>query len=346
MASKSRQKQLQMDRSLYALHGLSLPRATIKALQKRGIYCTPGVSVEHQHLAKRYVLRGVESGGAVVDMGRACAFLAPDGQPLPWLQSIDSLAVNGRHAIYLADSFIRVEMLRVIRTYELAITLHTLSLSPERTRPAISSKTIFRGRDGAAARDLWKEENRALRGEIAPDFRSRGGEKTALPMHLELAVRGITAAVCCIGCRHTHVGVPPAMHDNQSPEEQQAVRRTAYKPQLHTRKRTPGGCMSQHHFNATIADGRKVTVTMGYDRPLDYVFCTVMDKDGEIVYSNLHDDAVGLNLQDVNYFRPILEELGLRVPESMFAEVSFDQEHSVGNRVVIHEQDESPTRTE
>jgi hypothetical protein len=135
---------------------------------------------------------------------------------LPWLQSIDSIAVNGRHAIFLADSFIRVEMLRVVRTYELAITLHTLSLSPGRTRPAISSKTIFRGRDGAAALDLWKEENWALRGEIAPSFRSRGGEKTALPAHLEKAVCGITAAVCCIGCRHAHLGIPPAIRNEVS----------------------------------------------------------------------------------------------------------------------------------
>lgn len=209
MASKSRQKQLQMDRSLYALHGLSLPRATIKALQKRGIYCTPGVSVEHQHLAKRYVLRGVESGGAVVDMGRACSFIASDGQPLSWLQSIDSIAVNGRHAIYLADSFIRVEMMRVVRTYELAITLHTLSPSPGRTRPALSSKMLFRGRDGALALDLWKEAYRALRGKVVPAFCSRNGEMTPLPSHFEQAICAITAAVCCIGCRHTHLGIPP-----------------------------------------------------------------------------------------------------------------------------------------
>ena len=57
----------------HALHGLSLPVSTLKALQNRGVYCTPGVSLEHQHLARRYVLRGVESGGAVIDMGRACA---------------------------------------------------------------------------------------------------------------------------------------------------------------------------------------------------------------------------------------------------------------------------------
>jgi hypothetical protein len=83
-------------------HGLVLPLGTLKALQKRGIYCTPGVSLEHQHLARRYVLRGVESGGAVSDMGRACAFVAEDGSPLPWLQPIHSIAVNGRHATHVA----------------------------------------------------------------------------------------------------------------------------------------------------------------------------------------------------------------------------------------------------
>src|ERR1700733_15966249 len=85
-------------------HGLVLPLGTLKALQKRGIYCAPGISLEHQHLAGRYVLRGVESGGAVSDMGRACAFVAEDGSPLPWLYRIDSIAVNGRHDTFLSQS--------------------------------------------------------------------------------------------------------------------------------------------------------------------------------------------------------------------------------------------------
>src|ERR1700736_743823 len=87
----------------HAVYGLALPPSVLKALQKRAIYCTPGISLEHQHLAKRYVLRAVESGGAVSDMGRACAFVAVDGAPLPWLQSLNSIAVNGRHAIFLAE---------------------------------------------------------------------------------------------------------------------------------------------------------------------------------------------------------------------------------------------------
>src|SRR5579863_8919372 len=193
----------------YVLHGLALPASVLRALQKRGIYCTPGVSLEHQHLAGRYVLRGVESGGAVSDMGRACAFVAEDGSPLPWLQPIHSIAVNGRHAILLAESMVRIEMVRSERTWELAITLHTISRASDRERPQIVSKPLFRGRDGVLSVDLKKEENRGLRGKLAPVFYSRAGEVLPLPPLFEETVRKITAAVCCVGCKHTHVGVPP-----------------------------------------------------------------------------------------------------------------------------------------
>jgi hypothetical protein len=193
----------------HALQGLTLPASVLKALQKRGIYCTPGVSLEHQHLAKGYVLRGVESGGAVSDMGRACAFVSPEGDPLPWLQSLDSIAVNGRHAIFLAESLVRVEMLRTVRTCELAITLHTLSHAPGRNRPEVASTLLFRGRDGVLPLDLWKEEHRALRGKLTPIFYNRAGEVLHLPQRFEEAIRKVTSAVCCVGCKHSHVGVPP-----------------------------------------------------------------------------------------------------------------------------------------
>jgi hypothetical protein len=193
----------------HALHGLSLPVSTLKALQNRGVYCTPGVSLEHQHLARRYVLRGVESGGAVIDMGRACAYLSSEGSPLAWLQAIDSIAVNGRHAIFIAESLVRIEMVRMFRTCELVISLHALSQQSGRSRPEITSRLLFRGRDGALPLELWREEHKALRGEVAPVFYNRGGEIIGLPHRFEEAIRKITAAVCCIGCRHTHVGVSP-----------------------------------------------------------------------------------------------------------------------------------------
>ena len=197
--------------SRHALYGLALPASVLRAIQKRGIYCTPGVSLEHQHLAKRYVLRGVESGGAVSDMGRACAFVSPDGDPLPWLQSLDSITVNGRHAIFLAECLVRVEMLRTVRTCELAITLHTLTHAPGRNRPEVASTLLFRGRDGVLPIDLWKEEHRALRGKLTPAFYNRAGEVLQLPQRFEEAIGKVTSAVCCVGCKHTHVGVPPVV---------------------------------------------------------------------------------------------------------------------------------------
>lgn len=193
----------------HALYGLTLPNSVLKAIQKRGIYCTPGITLEHQHLAKRYVLRGVESGGAVSDMGRACVFVSPDGDPLPWLQSLDSIAVNGRHAIFLAESLVRVEILRTVRTCELAITLHTLSHIPGRNRPEVASAPLFRGRDGVLPIDLWKEEHRALRGKLTPIFYNRAGEVLQPPQRFDEAIRKVTTAVCCVGCKHSHVGVPP-----------------------------------------------------------------------------------------------------------------------------------------
>jgi hypothetical protein len=207
--------------SRHALYGLALPSSVLKALQKRGIYCTPGVSLEHQHLARRYVLRGVESGGAVSDMGRACAFVAEGGSPLPWLQPIRSIAVNGRHAILLAEGMVRIEMLRSERTWELAITLHAISRASDRERPQIFSKPLFRGRDGVLSVDLWKEENRGLRGKLAPVFYSRAGEVLPLPPLFEEAIRKTTAAACCVGCKHTHVGVPPMVVVNHVTDKEQ-----------------------------------------------------------------------------------------------------------------------------
>ena len=149
---------------------------TLRALEKRGIYCQPSVSIEHQHLARRYVLRGVESGGAVADMGRYCAYLDADGNPAPWLQQIDSISGNGRHAIVIAPELVRIEMLRIGHTYELAITRLWLKSEEGHTRPAIATAPVFRGHQGTLAVELWNAENKALRGTVAPVFYTAAGE--------------------------------------------------------------------------------------------------------------------------------------------------------------------------
>ena len=194
----------------YARYGLPLPQQTLRALEKRGIYCQPSVSIEHQHLAWRYVLRGVESGGAVADMGRYCAYLDADGDPAPWLQQIDSIPGNGRHAIVIAPELMRIEMLRIGHTYELAITRLWLKSEEGHTRPAITAAPVFRGHQGALAIELWNAENKALRGTAAPVFYTAAGEVLDLPERFNEAIRKITCAVACLGCKHTHIAVTPA----------------------------------------------------------------------------------------------------------------------------------------
>jgi hypothetical protein len=58
--------------------------------------------------------------------------------------------------------------------------------------------------------------------------------------------------------------------------------------------------VSQHIFNTKDAQGKGVTVTVGYDRPLNYVFCTVTSETGDVVYSNLDDDDAGMRQQNVD----------------------------------------------
>jgi hypothetical protein len=198
------------DSSRLAQHGLALPQSTLRAVRKRGIYCQTALTLEFQHQSRLYVLRGTESGGAVADMGRYCAYVNAVGEPLAWLQPIDSLGVNGRHAVVIGPELVRIEMLRIGRTYELAITLHTLVVLPGSARPRMGSKLLFRGQQGTLSLELWKSQNKDLRGEISPVFYTSAGEMRALPAQFEEAVRKVSGGVCCVGCKRSHIATAPA----------------------------------------------------------------------------------------------------------------------------------------
>lgn len=190
-----------------ALRGLRLPAATLRALRAAGIYCQPEVSVEHQHLARRYVLRGVESGGAVGDLGAYCGFVDEDGRPMSWLQRVDSIAVNGVHGIVIAAAFVRLQMLRVQRTYDLLITRHFLAIVEEGKRPRLESSILFYGRRGTLEMDLLGKDAE-FRGIVSPCFYSRSGEPASPQSRFQDAVLRVTAAASCGGCRHSHLLEP------------------------------------------------------------------------------------------------------------------------------------------
>src|SRR5258707_8347694 len=193
-----------VETEVLAGQGLRLPPITLKCLRTAGIYCQPSVSIEHQHLAKKYVLRGVESGGAVAEVGAYASFVDEKGNALPWLQRVDSIGVNGVHAIVVAPVLIRVQMLRIERTYDLLITRHQLAKSGDSRRPRLESSVLFYGRRGGLEMELWGKDA-AFRGTVCPVFYTRAGEHVVLPNDLQDPVHRITSAVCCLGCRHCHL---------------------------------------------------------------------------------------------------------------------------------------------
>jgi len=198
-----------------ALRGLRLPNVTLKNLRSRGIYCQPSVSIEHQHLAKRYVLRGVESGGAVSDLGAYCSFVDEEGHGLTWLQRVDSITVNGVHAVVIAPRLVRLQMLRVRHTYDLLITGHVLEAVPNMRRPTLKNSILFYGRRGTLEMDLGGKDS-GYTGMVCPVFLSRSGEAVVLPKIFEESVRKMTASVSCLGCRHSHLLQPRATQSSSS----------------------------------------------------------------------------------------------------------------------------------
>jgi hypothetical protein len=208
-----------VETEVLARQGLRLPPITLKCLRTAGIYCQPSVSIEHQHLAKKYVLRGVESGGAVAEVGAYASFVDERGNALPWLQRVDSIGVNGVHAIVVSPVLIRVQMLRIERTYDLLVTRHQLAKWGDSQRPQLESSILFYGRRGSLEMELWGKDA-AFRGTVCPVFYTRAGERLVLPNDFQDAATQIASAVCCLGCRHCHLLGPTltAPHRTENPQ--------------------------------------------------------------------------------------------------------------------------------
>ena len=143
----------------------------------------------------------------MADLGAYSSFTDEQGNALAWLQRVDTVGVNGVHAIVVAPVFIRIEMLRVERTYDLLITRHSLQTTGVGQRPRLGSSIIFYGRRGTLEMELWGKDA-AFRGTVCPAFFSRSGEALPVPVDFQNAVSCISAAVCCVGCRHCHLLQP------------------------------------------------------------------------------------------------------------------------------------------
>ena len=183
--------------------GLPLARRALRTLRERGVYAHSLLSVEHQELAKRYVIRGLESGGSAGDVGRYVTFAGENGEPLDYLHPVETIAVNGLHAVVISNSMLRADMLRKGKTYELLITRHWLSFATNGPKPRLEREIVFRGIHGRLELDLTAKD-KAQAGRVVPTFYSLAGEERAIPESFLTLVRAVTRGVNCNQCSHMH----------------------------------------------------------------------------------------------------------------------------------------------
>ena len=183
--------------------GLALPRRAVRILKERGLFAHPLLTVEHQQVAQRYVLRGLESGGSVGDVGRYVTFADEEGRPLEYLHPVEAIGVNGLHAVVISQALVRLDMLRKGRTYEVLLTRHWMSPVANGQRPAMETEILFRGIHGRLELDL-RGKDKAEAGRVAPTFYSLAGETVPIPDAFLPVIRAATKAVNCKNCSHTH----------------------------------------------------------------------------------------------------------------------------------------------
>jgi len=192
-----------MNANAEARRGLVLPRKALQRLTEAGIFAQPSVSLEYQQLAGRYVVRGVESGGAVEAFGRYVTFCGEQGEPLAWLHPLDAIGVNGVHALVVAPVLVRVEMFRRRHTYDLLITRHAPGPKSNGKRPSLESTTLFCALAGYLELILTRAKKKPDPLPI-PAFFTRAGEPLTIPSQFQAVIRAVTLGVNCSGCGHSH----------------------------------------------------------------------------------------------------------------------------------------------
>jgi len=199
---------MQAKQDFLAHRGIALATRVLRRLDELGIFAQPSVSLEHQHLAGRYVVRGIESGGAVKDIGRYVTFCGPDGEPLPYLHPVDVIGVNGVHAVVITQVLVRIELFRAGRTCQLLITKHQPGKVENGRRPPLENIVLFRGVNGFLDSESIGKENH-FPVSAMPRFWSRSGEQLEIPPTFAAAVRGAITGAICVGCSHAHCLVAP-----------------------------------------------------------------------------------------------------------------------------------------
>lgn len=185
-----------------ARYGLALSKNVLRRLHTVGIAAQPQVSLEYQHQGGHYVVRGIESGGAIKDIGRYVTYCGLDGQPLTYLHPLDAIGVNGVHSVVVSPAFVRLEAFRIGRTWQLLVSEHRPGEVVRGRRPSLENTLLFRGVNGFT--ESHSSDKSAAEDLPVPEFWSRAGERIEIPERFLAAVKAAAQGARCIGCPHSH----------------------------------------------------------------------------------------------------------------------------------------------
>ena len=203
-----------------ARYGLTLSKNVLRRLHTVGITAQPQVSLEYQHQGGHYVVRGIESGGAIKDIGRYVTYCGLDGEPLTYLHPLDAIGVNGVHSVVVSPAFVRLEAFRIGRTWQLLLSEHRPGEVASGRRPPLDNKLLFRGVNGFTESDgSAKSSTEDL---PVPEFWSRAGESIEIPERFLGAVKAAAQGARCIGCSHSHYLRPSSPNPRAAASESHA----------------------------------------------------------------------------------------------------------------------------
>jgi hypothetical protein len=175
-------------------------------LRTAAIVARARMKIDFSSTHRRFVLCAEESGGATDNIGHYCGFLPLAGDPTFFVRPVTLAMPNTVHADLSAASLVSLEMLRYGTTYTLNIFLHWLAASPgPDVIPAHRQKLLFSANRGVLSKPLWQDGKTAQVGAYIPAFHRRTGDPLLIPTALHEAVGALTDAVCCVGCRKSHL---------------------------------------------------------------------------------------------------------------------------------------------
>lgn len=184
--------------------GLTLPKEARELLAKAKIAANSAVSIVKKGEPARYLLRGLDSGGGLGEVGHFVGYSSVKGVQLEIRHVFDNCIPNQVHALVFAPAFLRTEVFRFRQTYSLSVSFYML-LEAAGAQPTISERVLFRGRNGRL------DTEAGLTRTGVPVFVDMSGN-TRRPQEL---FHGVLAAALnasqCNACTHDHFKDIPAV---------------------------------------------------------------------------------------------------------------------------------------